>query len=122
VHDVARGVRELGLTHEIVAVLHDTVEDTDLPLAKIRKRFGDEVADAVDAMTKRDGEDFFRDYMPRVLASPVARAVKLSDATANRRKAVLLNDPAERARYVAKYDRAIRMIAESQEPADEGLS
>ena len=34
------------------ALLHDTVEDTDLSVHNIRYRFGDEVADIVSSMTK----------------------------------------------------------------------
>jgi guanosine-3',5'-bis(diphosphate) 3'-pyrophosphohydrolase len=36
----------------IAALLHDVVEDSGVPLAEIRKRFGDEVADLVDGVTK----------------------------------------------------------------------
>ncbi len=34
------------------ALLHDVVEDSDVSLAEIRERFGDEVADLVDGVTK----------------------------------------------------------------------
>jgi GTP pyrophosphokinase len=34
------------------ALLHDVVEDSGVPLAQIRERFGDEVADLVDGVTK----------------------------------------------------------------------
>jgi guanosine-3',5'-bis(diphosphate) 3'-pyrophosphohydrolase len=34
------------------ALLHDVVEDSEVSLAEIRKRFGDEVADLVDGVTK----------------------------------------------------------------------
>ena len=34
------------------ALLHDVVEDSDVPLSKIRELFGDEVADLVDGVTK----------------------------------------------------------------------
>ncbi|MGN0618274.1 MAG: RelA/SpoT family protein [Ruminiclostridium sp.] len=34
------------------ALLHDVVEDTDVPLETIRKRFGDDVANLVDGVTK----------------------------------------------------------------------
>jgi (p)ppGpp synthase/HD superfamily hydrolase len=39
----------------IVLFLHDLVEDYGYPLELIRKDFGDQVADSVDRMTKRDG-------------------------------------------------------------------
>ena len=37
------------------ALLHDTVEDTDLPLGQVRVEFGHEVATLVDGVTKLDG-------------------------------------------------------------------
>ena len=36
----------------VAALLHDVVEDTDVPLEAIRKRFGDDVANLVDGVTK----------------------------------------------------------------------
>jgi guanosine-3',5'-bis(diphosphate) 3'-pyrophosphohydrolase len=36
----------------IAALLHDVVEDSGVPLAQIRERFGDEVAELVDGVTK----------------------------------------------------------------------
>lgn len=108
--EVARAARPHGIAFEIVGVLHDTVEDTALPLARIEKRFGPTVATAVDAISRRPGEDFFGSYMPRVLANPIARTVKVGDAQANRQKALRLTDATERARYVAKYDRILELL------------
>ena len=66
----------------IVAMLLDTVEDTDVTLEDIRAQFGDEIADAVDAVTKREGEQY-HDALLRVAANPIARVVKLADMTHN---------------------------------------
>jgi GTP pyrophosphokinase len=54
---VAMMLAELGLdtTTLIAALLHDTVEDTDLTLSQVRAEFGDEVAVLVDGVTKLDG-------------------------------------------------------------------
>lgn len=40
----------------IVAILHDVVEDTDITLDDISYRFGEVIADAVDAITHRKNE------------------------------------------------------------------
>ncbi|MDZ4846487.1 MAG: bifunctional (p)ppGpp synthetase/guanosine-3',5'-bis(diphosphate) 3'-pyrophosphohydrolase [Chitinophagales bacterium] len=42
----------LGVTSVICALLHDTVEDTEVSLDEIRKDFGDSVAKIVDGLTK----------------------------------------------------------------------
>ena len=59
--DVAKRVAHLGQNYEIVALLHDAVEDAPdhrpLSLDDIGQRFGSTVREGVDAMTKRKGED-----------------------------------------------------------------
>ena len=66
-----------------VAYLHDVVEDTAVTLEDLRKEgFPDVIVEAVDAMTRRDGEQ--RDaYLKRVKNDPIARKVKLADLTHN---------------------------------------
>lgn len=64
----------------IVAVLHDIVEDTDY--LDLYIDFGTEIGDAVMAMTKRQGEDYF-EYIERVKQNPIARRVKLCDSFSN---------------------------------------
>lgn len=63
---------------QIVALLHDVVEDTAVTLDTLRSEFGPMIAQAVDAITKRDGEDQDT-YLDRVAANPLAKAVKIAD-------------------------------------------
>jgi GTP pyrophosphokinase len=42
----------LGVRSTICALLHDTVEDTDITLDDIRREFGNEIAKIVDGLTK----------------------------------------------------------------------
>src|SRR5262245_34296430 len=53
---VATILAELGMTPPtlMAALLHDTIEDTDYTLAKLRVDFGDEIANLVDGVTKLD--------------------------------------------------------------------
>lgn len=56
---VARNVQRFGEPDPrllTAALLHDLVEQTDVPLERVRERFGDEVAHLVDAVTNREGE------------------------------------------------------------------
>lgn len=66
----------------VVALLHDTVEDTDVTLEKIEKKFGKKVADCVDALSYRKGESY-KDYITRVLENPDAIEVKIADICDN---------------------------------------
>ncbi len=49
---VWNGVRNRSITTQIVALLHDTVEDTSVTIDEIRTVFGEEIASAVALLTK----------------------------------------------------------------------
>lgn len=66
----------------IVAVLHDTVEDTTVLVSDIEEAFGSEIAQAVDAISKRKGESN-ASYLERVAMNPLALKVKLRDLQDN---------------------------------------
>ena len=70
--------------HErIAAVLHDVVEDTAWTLEQLAgEGFADEVVAAIDALTKRDGEQRL-DSAKRARRDPIARQVKIADVTDN---------------------------------------
>lgn len=65
-----------------VALLHDTVEDTDVTLEMLAKDFPAEVVDAVALMTHAEGVDYF-DYVRAIKPNPIARKVKLADLRHN---------------------------------------
>ncbi len=67
---------------KIVAYLHDTIEDTFVTEEVIRTLFGDEIADAVLSVTKREGEDYM-DFVRRAKANPIGRVVKTADIRHN---------------------------------------
>ncbi len=58
---VCNHVREFqgSIEAQIAAVLHDIVEDTDVTLSEVRARYGDRVAEYVDALTLPEGSDKF---------------------------------------------------------------
>jgi (p)ppGpp synthase/HD superfamily hydrolase len=94
----------------IAAVLHDVVEDTAWTLEQLRAEgFGDEVISAVDALTKREGEDYFA-FVDRAGRDPVARAVKIADITDNLDVTRIVNvTDRDRAR-MARYERALARL------------
>lgn len=65
-----------------VAYLHDVVEDTFVTLGTIRNLFGNQIGDAVDAMTHRADESY-EQYIVRLGHNPIARIVKLADLSHN---------------------------------------
>ena len=110
---VVLGVR--GENERIVAALHDVVEDNPEEGRRIMvERWPDDILAAVDAMTHRKGEPY-ADYIERVAANPIARAVKLVDLADNTDRRRL---PPEgewddgTKRRMAKYDRAFQRLYE----------
>lgn len=80
---VAYRLRRYSPVVQAVALLHDAVEDSDLTLDDL-KALGipKAIVRAVDAMTKRQGEDYHSAVI-RAAQNPYARLVKLSDTLDN---------------------------------------
>ena len=67
----------------MAAVLHDVVEDTDWTFERLREAgFSDEVLEAVDCLTHREGESY-QEFVERIRANPIARQVKIADLEDN---------------------------------------
>ena len=108
-----------GEPERIAAVLHDTVEDCGLELGLIRHRFGAEVADAVDCLTRRDGEDYMA-FIARCKANPIARAVKDADLQDNMDLSRLVNVTAKDLDRYRKYGEARALLWDSTLTPDNG--
>ncbi|MBR4360150.1 MAG: HD domain-containing protein [Clostridia bacterium] len=94
---------------QVVGWLHDTVEDTGLALSDIEKEFGPETAEAVDAISRRAGEDWDA-YLLRVKKNPIARQVKISDLIDNSNLSRLENVTLGDVERQAKYNRALAFL------------
>lgn len=98
-------------TDRIAAVLHDVLEDaTDWQISDLGD-FGPDVAEALDALTRREGEDYFH-YIDRVAANPRAVRVKLADLHDNLDPARIPNPNAADVSRARKYRKA-RSILQS---------
>lgn len=96
---------------QVVAWLHDVVEDTGVTLDDLREDFPEDIVAGVDAMTRRPGEDG-HDYYRRVAAHPLARAVKQADLDDNTDPArTALLDEDTRVRLARKYAHAREVLA-----------
>lgn len=114
---VARKVAHLGPIYEVVGLLHDGLEDCEdtaiISPDILTERFGADVAEAVDAMTKRPGETY-EAYLERVASNPVAVAVKQADIAHNSSRLHLL-DPETRTRLTRKYNTAAAYLGSARE-------
>ena len=75
-------LEELKAEVQIVALLHDTVEDTGVSLPYLARYFSPQIVDAVEALTRRPGESRVS-YLGRVRANDLARLVKRADIMDN---------------------------------------
>ncbi len=67
-----------------MGVLHDVCEDCGVSIADLRARgYPERVLAALDALTRREGEDYLTTYIDRVKANTLARKVKLADLADN---------------------------------------
>jgi (p)ppGpp synthase/HD superfamily hydrolase len=95
----------------IVGVLHDVVEDCPgWTLDRLRAEgFSEEVVAALDATTKRDGEEYFS-FVRRAAANPIGRKVKLADLKDNSDLARVSNPTERDFERIKKYREAIAII------------
>lgn len=70
-------------SEQIVAVLHDVVEDTGTTFDELRQEgFDDEVLEGIDSVTRRD-EESYDDFILRAAANPIGYKVKMADLLDN---------------------------------------
>jgi len=81
-HPIHIMMKMSSIEEKIVAILHDIVEDTSITLLTIEKQFGIVVRDAIDAISRRKGEDY-NNYIKRVKENSLATKVKLVDLRHN---------------------------------------
>lgn len=95
---------------KIVAILHDVVEDTDWTFERLTQEgFPDEVIEALDCVTKREGEEY-DDFVKRSASNKIARKVKLADLEHNMDARRLSNVTDKDVERLKKYVRAWRFL------------
>lgn len=116
VYDVAKRVSKLGESYEIVGLLHDAIEDASPDgfkehiVSEIIEYFDDEIYLAILAMSKTKGEDYFKEYLPKVKANQIALNVKIADASHNLSKAHLIEDQDLQDKLRNKYVKALNEL------------
>jgi (p)ppGpp synthase/HD superfamily hydrolase len=102
----------LGPIDQMAAVLHDTVEDTELQLDDlVRAGYPTEVVAAIDSLTRREHESY-EQYIDRVAAHHVARRVKIVDLQENLANNRRTPDRPGNADRIARYLNAVARLSE----------
>jgi (p)ppGpp synthase/HD superfamily hydrolase len=95
---------------QIVAVLHDAVEDTDLELRHlVDAGYPPEIVVAVDSLTHR-AQESYGEYIERLAGNEIARRVKLADLRENLANNRRLPTSPENAERIARYERALERL------------
>ena len=97
-------------TAQIVALLHDVVEDSTWTLHDLADRgFDRSVLNAVDCLSRRTSETY-TDYIERVATDGLAREVKLSDLADNISNNRALPATPDNLARIARYEDALCVL------------
>lgn len=108
-HPLAVASKVDGLELKTIAILHDTIEDTDVTADFLLERgIPKDIVEVVELLTKPKSEQY-ESYLRRVKENPKAKAVKLADLAHNTdpSRASGLNELRR-----AKYELAKKVLAE----------
>lgn len=108
---VAAAVAEYGPEAQIVAWLHDTVEDTPVTLAEIEAEFGPVIAAAVDAISEQEDKESYEEYVKRCAQNPLAVVVKVADILDNKSEYRMGNlPPPKQEKLKIKYAKGLEIL------------
>ena len=95
----------------IVALLHDTVEDTNITFEVLEKEFSATVIEALKLLTHDESIDYF-DYVRKLKNNPIAKKVKLADLYHNSDITRMENPTEKDWKRKEKYHKAILILLE----------
>ena len=109
---VASQVETLEL--KMIAVLHDTLEDSSLTAADlVEAGLPEEVVEAIVVLTHEDGnEEAYLDYIRRVACNKLAARVKKEDLKHNMDMSRIQSPTEKDRKRCAKYEKALRLLEE----------
>lgn len=98
---------------KIVALLHDTIEDTNITADYLRSEgFPEEIIGAVLSVTKQEGESY-EDFVCRAAENPIGKEVKIADLEDNmdirRLKEITDEDVARLRKYLRSWQYLMKL-------------
>ena len=95
---------------KIVALLHDTTEDTDVTPEWLKQQgFSDEIVEAILSVTRNPGEDY-QEFVARAKKNPIGRIVKIHDLEDNLNVIRLKKITPEMTDRINKYLKALDFL------------
>lgn len=99
-----------NIDEQIVAVLHDVIEDSDTTLSDLRNAgFSEEVISAIDVLTKKPGLEY-QNYLEIISKNTLARNVKIEDIKDNLNLTRLKNINDKDLERAQKYHKALQFL------------
>lgn len=100
IEHIYRVADRLGyLEEKIIALLHDTLEDTDVTEEDLRKEFPEFVVEAVKALTRDKEKESYEEFIKRAALNDMAIKVKVADIKDNYERKMLEPRPDLKKRY-----------------------
>ena len=99
---------------KIIAVLHDTLEDSEMTAEDLLEEgFPEHIVEAVNVLTHADGnEEAYLEYIRRVSCNPMAAAVKRADLLHNMDMSRIQNPTEKDRKRRMKYEKALNLLEE----------
>ena len=95
---------------KVVAYLHDTVEDTDITIEKLKELgFSDTVVSAVQVLTQERYQPYF-DYIVEIKKNKLATMVKLADLKDNMNLSRITTPTEKDFERVKNYQKAFKIL------------
>ncbi|MBV9469825.1 MAG: bifunctional (p)ppGpp synthetase/guanosine-3',5'-bis(diphosphate) 3'-pyrophosphohydrolase [Abitibacteriaceae bacterium] len=95
---------------QIVAVLHDVIEDTPVTLEALRQAgYSPAIIEAVELLTRRE-QDSYEAFIERVANNPLVRQVKIADLQDNLRIERIAEPTQQDYQRLEKYRRALNVL------------
>ena len=105
-HPLRMMIRMHSETEKIVAVLHDVIEKSEWTLEDLKMEgFSEEITDAVDKLTKRDGEVYAL-HVERTKTGSLSRRIKLADLEDNMDPERITDPTAQDEKRLARFREA----------------
>ena len=80
---VAEMLWERDFPQDIAAILHDVVEDTDVTIEEIKRKFGQQVAQYVDVLTISNVQDFKQSFIHTTKLGNDVLSIRVADLIQN---------------------------------------
>ncbi|QYR22489.1 HD domain-containing protein [Paenibacillus sp. sptzw28] len=109
-HPIRLMLKGITEDEQIVAILHDTIEDTDLTLDDLRSEgFSGEIVEAVDSLSRRKNETY-EEFIYRIKKDPLARRVKVYDLQDNMNLSRIKKPSVKDKERLKKYSKALDVL------------